>query len=364
MKQLDIENPLLEQVIGAFQTETGLLLDVVKEHVVVEGQQVDAIVRLPDQGHELAVEIKRWAQQANIGVLAGQVKRLPMKAILAADYVNPNMAQKLKAMEVQFIDAQGNAYINQSPIYVYVTGNKRTTSKANGREELNRAFDAAGLKVIFGLLCDPRLVNETYREIAKQTGIALGAVGKVLKGLVDAGFLTEKGRAKERRLVNKIRLFDRWVEAYPEKLKPKLIVGEFYAEDPNWWKHIDIEECGAYWGGEIAAAKYTAHLKPQNATVYLPEAAGKALLAKARLRKQTTYNEAGRILEGGATVRIFRPFWSENFEQTHSEPKEFGKGLVHPILVYADLVATGDSRNVEIARMIYERAIAEHIGED
>jgi hypothetical protein len=32
-----------------------------------------------------------------------------------------------------------------------------------------------------------------------------------------------------------------------------------------------------------------------------------------------------------------------------------GDQIVHPILIYADLVATGDSRNLETARMIYDK---------
>jgi hypothetical protein len=37
--------------------------------------------------------------------------------------------------------------------------------------------------------------------------------------------------------------------------------------------------------------------------------------------------------------------------------------MVHPLLVYADLVATGNQRNLETARMIYEQHIVQLIGE-
>lgn len=348
------ENKLLLQAINAFQAETGLVLDIVQEKPGLDNKQVDALVRLPNQAGTLAIEIKRWAQQANIGALAEQIRRLPMEALLAADYINPNMAQKLKALNVQFIDGEGNAYINHPPLYIYITGNKQTPATKD-REKLNRAFDATGLKLIFGLLCDPNLLNQPYREIAKQTGIALGAVGKALKGLADAGFLIDKGRGKERRLIKKQKLLDRWVETYPEKLRPKLLVGEFLADDPHWWQHINIEEYSACWGGEVAAAKYTGYLKPQNAILYLPERAGNTLLAKARLRKNTAYNDMGVLPANTVKVKIYRPFWPEKAEQQSA--------TVHPILVYADLIATGDSRNLETARMIHEQYIAEHIRE-
>ena len=348
------EYELLLQAVNAFQAETGLVLDIVQEEPGLDDKQIDALIRLPNHAGTLAIETKRWSQQANIGALAEQIHRLPMEALLAADYINPNMAQKLKALNVQFIDGEGNAYINRPPIYIYITGNKRTTATAT-REELNRAFEATGLKLIFGLLCNPDLLNQPYREIAKQTGIALGAVGKALKGLADAGFLIDKGRGKERRLTNKQKLLDRWVETYPEKLKPKLLVGDFLADDPAWWQRINLEEYGAYWGGEVAAAKYTGHLKPQDALLYLPEKAGRKLLVNARLRKNTASNGAGANTQNTARVKIYRPFWPEAVKQQGAN--------VHPILVYADLIATGDSRNLETARKLYEQYIAEHIRE-
>ena len=54
-----------------------------------------------------------------------------------------------------------------------------------------------------------------------------------------------------------------------------------------------------------------------------------------------------------ANVEILKPFWKVD------EPGE----NVHPIVVYADLIATGNTRNFEVARLIYDEFIAEHIRE-
>jgi hypothetical protein len=358
MNLAELEHELLEEAIHAFHDETGLVLDVIQEQVNIDGLEVDAIIKAPHHGGKLAVEVKRWAQQANLGALADQVKRLPMAGVLVADYINPNMGKKLKAMDVQYFDTVGNAYINQPPVYIHVTGNKQRETQAATKKGANRAFDATGLKVIFGFLCDPLLVAATYREIAERTDVALGTVGWVLNGLKDAGFIIDRGRRKGRRLVNRRKMLDRWVEAYPEKLKPKQHVGEFIADEPCWWEDVDIERYGAYWGGEVAAAKYTDYLKPQTITIYLPEDAGKKLLAKAKLRKAVEWTA-----DGPGIVRIYRPFWPKQ-NQNDKHKVNGMAGLVNPILVYADLIATGDSRNLETARMIYERFIAEHIGED
>lgn len=49
------------------------------------------------------------------------------------------------------------------------------------------------------------------------------------------------------------------------------------------------------------------------------------------------------------TVQIARPFWAENTNEQND--------TVHPILVYADLVTTGDTRNIEVARKLYDEHI-------
>ena len=46
-------------------------------------------------------------------------------------------------------------------------------------------------------------------------------------------------------------------------------------------------------------------------------------------------------------IEIMRKFW--RFEPDPKFPK-----LTHPILIYADLLATADARNIETARIIYD----------
>ncbi|MBA1446809.1 MAG: type IV toxin-antitoxin system AbiEi family antitoxin [Chromatiales bacterium] len=193
-------------------------------------------------------------------------------------------------------------------MYVYVTGNRpQERGFMPTRDGAKRAFEPKGLMVLFAFLCHPELVKVPYREIAARAGVAVGTVGWVLNGLKAAVFVHDKGAKKGRRLVHYRKLLERWVEAYPEKLKPKQLVGEFTADDPYWWKAIDIRVYNAYWGGEIAAAKYTDYLNPKVATVYLPEQARTRLLRDVRLRKATT----GWAGEPAGTVLIYRPFWPE-----------------------------------------------------
>lgn len=352
----DLDADVLERALGAVEREVGLRLIIEQRETKAHRHQLDAVLRLVPGGDHLAAEVKRWAGHANLGALIHQIKALPLQGVLVADYINPKMAAKLRREDVQFIDTVGNAYINQPPVYVFVAGKPRPMGTAAVKEAPNRAFDRTGLKVVFAFLCDPALINAPYREIADMADVALGTVGWVLNGLKAAGLVLDKGKRKGRRITEYRRMLDRWVEAYPEKLRPKLLVGNYLAADPYWWKEIDIREFGGYWGGETAAAIYTNYLKPAVATVYLPEGAAGKLLAKARLRKAPN----GLQAEPG-NLRLYKTFWPEPLG---FEDEAALRGLVPPILAYADLLATGDPRNREVAGMIYDEYIARHCRED
>ena len=353
---------VLDQAIDAVGRETGLRLKVVQRETRIGEYWIDAIVQVGFDGQQLIAEIKKWAQQANLGAMINQVKNLPEEGLLVADYVNPQMADKLRQQGVQFIDAAGNVFINQLPVYLYVTGKKVLPAFNPTKDGAKRAFEPTALKVVYAFLCRPELINATYREIAKTADVALGTVGRVLNGLKAADLIRERKGKNGRRLISYRKLFDRWVEAYPEKLKPKLKIGEFIARDPYWWKDFNIREYDGCWGGEIAAAFYTKYLKPVEAIVYMPEYERNRLLNKARLHKATD-----RINDEPGNVHIYKKFWPDYVneeDEIYEINKWGGEGLVHPVLAYADLVATGDPRNMEAARMIYDEYIAQHCRED
>ena len=145
-------------------------------------------------------------------------------------------------------------------------------------------------------------------------------------------------------------MLNRWIEVWPEKLKPKYYVGSFAADNAEWWKNLNIQNYDGYWGGEVAAAKYTGYLKPAETTLYLPEGKQGKLFQEARLRKVTDQN-----VHTEGVVHVYRPFWPE---------RTLNNELVHPILVYADLIATGDQRCLEAAEGIYDKYIAKYCRED
>lgn len=339
-----VEKDILLEAIGAIEREAHLRIHVIE--LAPQGGDVgheDA--RLKIDGEEYYAEVKTWAQQAPLGVLIDRVRRFPT-GILVADYVNPRMADRLRTEGVQFMDAVGNAYIRTPFRHVQIKGNRRRERETKGAgPRKHKGFTIAGLKVTYAFLCNPELVRAPYRDIAKVAGVALGTVTNVMDDLQAAGFLLITDN--ERRLVHADAVLETWVERYPTALRPKQGLGTFAAQGMDWWQNFPIEDFDGYWGGELAGAHYTGYLRPVVATAYVPRAQLNKLIAKARLRKQ-----ALPTLEPGA-VELLAPFWWPN--------RDFGL-YVHPILAYADLIATGDPRNLEVARKLYDEKIAQRLG--
>ena len=357
MKELNLLNDAKKRL----EKLTGIELEVTDvDYAIGQGRIVDAVARIAgDVNQELyAIEIKHHLTPAKVGVIAEQLKAAPFKGMLVTDYVNPNIAEQLKTMDIAFIDLVGNAYINQPPIYIYIRGNKPTKREELGRQLTpTRAFQPTGLKALFGFLINPDLLNETYRNIATVTDIALGAVGWILNDLKENGYLLEL-RNKKRRLIKRKELLDKWVAAYPEKLRPKLALGCYQAPDHTWWKNVEIAKHNAQWGGEVAAAKLTGYLKPFITTLYT-DRIPPLLLLENNLKKAV-----------GGDVEIIQRFWTPDLiEQAEKDFQNMERpykalDLVPDLLIYADLLATADARNIDTAKIIYDKYLHQHFGKN
>ncbi|MGB2689357.1 MAG: type IV toxin-antitoxin system AbiEi family antitoxin [Desulfobacterales bacterium] len=328
---------IIEEALKEFEKTTGLEANLQREHLN-NTKYPDGLVQIAHHNTKwhFAVEIKDSVTRATAGMKRLDPLNREEKVLMVTEYVTPPIADLLKELNIFFIDTAGNAYINEPGLYVFIKGNKPPlTLKAKTRKRL---FKPSGLRVVFALLNNPEMINKPYRDMAKAADVALGTIGWLVNDLKETGFCIEIGK-RDRKLMNLENLFKRWVEAYPEQLRPKLVRERFETANHNWWKEIDIKAYGACWGGEVAAANLTGYLKPAKVTIYTNEAIGELVL-KNRLRKAEQGN-----------VEILTPFWNFKYELADRD-------IVPPILVYADLMATGDQRNIEAAEMIYEKYIA------
>jgi hypothetical protein len=339
MNKDHIKVQIIQDAQTAFEKMTGLKMEVIPEDAH-NPLVPDAGIRIiaGNTRMEFAAEVMPTLTYAALGVTVQQIGLLKQRVLIITKYVTPQMADRLKEMNIPFIDAAGNAYLNEPQLFLYIKGHKKPDKYQT--IAVTRTFRQAGLKVVFTLLGNPGLENEPYRKIADQAQVALGTIGTVMHDLQRMDYLMDMG-AKGRRLLNKKTLLTRWVINYPELLRPKLMLGRFRTQDINWWKNINFNN-KAYFGGEVAAHILTKYLKPQTVTIYTHQPLGPILLQN-RIKK-----------DPDGDIEILRIFWNFRFKWQYPN-------LVHPILIYADLIATGDERNIETAKIIYEKELLRFI---
>jgi hypothetical protein len=340
MKETTWDQQLIQAAVDAFVGETGLpLRDAGNDDAPTAAQrdEFDAVLTLPETGRTLLAGVRKTVTTQTMGAVVQQLRELgpPADTVLVTTHVNRPLAHRLKELDTQFLDTAGNAYLRQPELFVLVIGNRPARDGAEP-VPVARPIQAAGLKLVFALLQDPGLINQTYRTMADAADIALGAVGGILKNLTAHGFLA--GDDGKRLILEPEKLRNRWVERYPEVLRAKHHLATFTTDDDQWWKQINLQDFGAAWGGEIAAARYTGYLNPRDATVYLPQAHLPDLVKAGRLRKLRKGENPNPLIE------LYEPFWGDN-----PEP------LAPPLVVYADLLATGDVRNLETAERLHDK---------
>lgn len=345
----DKENAILLRALEAVHRTTGMIGHVLEtEPLIRQGLRADAGVEVEANGqrYPYRVAIKRVDRFATLADIKNQFAQAGDQLLLVAPRVTIEIAEKCRELDLQFIDTAGNAYLQGPGLYVLVKGQRPVAGDDFhlAEQEGKRAGTATNLRVFFALLCKPQLLNAPYRDINQAAGVALGTIGWVFFDLDARGYITGGKGKGERVLLEHQRLVQEWVTNYPIKLRPKLNPRRFRAPKPDWWKNLAITQYGAQWGAEVAAEKLTGYLRPHALTLYLHKEQGQKnltrMVAEHKLRADTQ-----------GDIEILDAFWDFKDEKPIPE-------TVPPLLVYADLIATLDPRNLEAAKLIHERYLA------
>jgi len=343
-----LEHEILQNAVNACARGTGIKVDI--KHGVKPGRpdrMIDAILDVQYHGVQVILKAEVRTRVTTVDALRPLVRATnePEEYIIVAPQITVQMAELLRAGGIQFMDEAGNVYINRPPLYLFVKGNKNPD--LTKLPKTGRAFNQTGVQLLFPLLCNKDLVNQPYRTIATQAAVAYGVVQLTMQELKELGFLEETGtrRSRKARLVKKEALVERWITGFAEQLRPKLVHGR-YKGDAGWWNKAILDTETALWGGEVAAERLTGHLKPQDVIIYVDKHKPNDTLLKYRLRKDPL-----------GEITLLHRFWDPDVIPANQD-------MVHPLLVYADLMATGEQRNLETARLIYEKYILRLVGED
>lgn len=345
------EQAILLRALEALQRTTGFIGNViVKEPIIAQGFNAVARIEIEANGqcYGYIAEIKRIDRFATLADIKHQCAKYGDHLLLVAPRVTAELAEKCRELDLQFIDTAGNAYLHGPGLFVLVKGQRFIEGEdiQLAEQQGKRAGTATNLRVFFTLLCKPELLNAPYREINQVAGVALGTVGWAFNDLNARGLITGGKGKGDRVMLERLRLVQEWVTNYPIKLRPKLNPRRFRAPKIDWWKKVDIIKYDAQWGAEVAAEKLTAYLRPHALTIYLHKEQGQKNLTRMVAEHKLRADPQGDI-------EILDAFW--DFEDEKPMPE-----TVPPLLVYADLIATLDPRNLEAAKLIYERYFANH----
>lgn len=271
--------------------------------------------------------------------------------IVIFDAVTEEVSEYCRENKINYLDSAGNAYVNTKNLVVYIEGRQSNKYK----EFTRRIFQKTGLKLIYEILRNPELLNEPYRKVSEYVGISTASVGNLVEELEVNGFLIDIGGRK--RINNVEKLILKWVFSYAEVLKPKLHRGYFKLIKRNSLeKMLEFSrEDKIYFGGEYGAFITTEnrYIKPSNLIIYTD--ARLSLLAKkyhiVPINKPSYADE---------TVEIIEPFWNTNVVndgQSDIYNVNISPLVTDTLLIYADLLDSKNSRNIEVAEKIYKNEI-------
>lgn len=329
------EDVLLEQALETMAWPDGVRID---PEYFVESGGPDAKLNLDWAGkrYSLGVEVKRNIDRLSMADSAkSQLEHWGYlgNGLLVTTYLSPTLAEHCRQIGLQYLDTAGNVYINQPGLYINQVGKPKpptiTVKKASG---------STVAKVGFILLAYPVLANTPYREIAKYARTSLGSVSNAIKTLEKAGTVTNTGGLLGKRLlVHYDKLLEFWTREYSEHLYPNRKARRFSAIDPAKFQraqleHINLTRYEARWGGETAAARLTHYLKPAIHTIYVEN--GMTNLVKGEMLKA----------DPNGNIELVEMFWRD--------PVFPKSDCVPTILIFGDLMASGDPRNRETAELI------------
>lgn len=253
------------------------------------------------------------------------------RLFLLGPVVHPRSARDLRAAGIQFLDAAGNAYLNFDGVLIDVRGRKpdpRLAPYKRSSERSTNLFTPRRAQVIFVLLSWPALVDASVRTIAAAAMVSVGQAQSTLR-LLDEQDLYDH---RSGRLLRRDLLAERWAETYATGLGLKTRLKQFHG-DPSRLVLEGHEEI--YVSGEQAAPWIR---NPGTATLYVDE-----------LDLRLALTNHWRT-DGDPNIAVRKTFWAiPDGEEVGGFPV-----LAPPLLIYADLLATHESRQWEAAQKVKE----------
>lgn len=302
------------------------------------GKNAESDVAFKINGETVYADVRNEVRPNHVPIF---LNRKDNPLLVVADYITPKSKEALKSNGVNYIDSYANVYLNLKHLKIYV-------EKNNAKPVYNvysEVFTRAGGQVLFQLLQDPELINANQERLAKISCVSLGSVSKTIKGLQKEGFAVKWNKEKKYQLVKREELLEKWVVLVNEKILPAHKVGNFkFSQNQlsDWYKNLLYPRL--FWGGEPGASLLTKNLNPEKFTIYTDKT------------KQDIIQQFRLIPDEYGEIIIYNKFWQEKnmFDELSYVGNE---NTVHPLLIYAELIYSGNERNLETAKIIFDEYI-------
>jgi len=301
--------------------------------------EADALlnIKTPQGNREFYVdEQKTHLTYALADGLAARVQKASKTPwILFAIHVPRKIGRYLGEHGINYVDKAGNCRIQIGTDYMAVIeGQTPISDPASGR-----GIGIPGYRVLFTILAKPDILNSPVRTLADVAAASKTTVAETLARLEKEGFIGPE--LSGRRILNPRGLLDRWMVGY-ETLRPKLIFGRFRTPDANpeaLEQRIEAELGDSVmwaWGGGAAAMRMTKYYRGEETVLHVSDPTSDL----SRRLKALPAKDGPFVIHRTPAKVAFEGILPRT---------------VHPLLVFAELMATGDPRARETAMDIRER---------
>ncbi len=257
------------------------------------------------------------------------------RLLILGPRIHERSAETFRALGLNYLDQQGNAYLSLDSTLIDVRGRKVHLSSEEDSTYIRKAGSTPSLnstkrsQVIFAVLSWPELLNEPLRTLARAAGVSVGQAQDTVKLLQESGHLQRVSRAGYRKISRSNELMERWAAAYPRRFNSPKRQRAFQGDLTEMQLP---KNTNGYISGEQALP---GEIRNPETLILYTENFPSELVTKNRWRR-----------DGEPNVFIRQQFWAPLDEQVEHPSLK----LAPPLLIYADLLASNDSRLIEAAK--------------
>ena len=287
----------------------------------------------------VAVESKSHLSHGGVEHLIHRARGVRDPVLVLAPHIGAGIGTRLADAGLNYLDLGGNCHIALGSFHVHVEGRTRAAHSPS-----DKGLRAPGFQVLFTYLADPTLLDAPIRTVAECAGVSRQPVSDLRQRLLEDGFIfkTRGGHHwSERRKDDALRL---WLNGYETTVRPSLLFGTYRTRtDPDQLEQDITASFPALgipefrWGGTSAGFRFTRYYRGPRTTVHVH-----ALPAELPTKLRALPDPHGNLVVMDAFGTIN---WQPNSE------------TVHPLLVYSEMLRSGDERARDAAEGIFDQLI-------